>query len=97
MASVCHAPAIFKNTKDAEGKPLIEGKKVTAYSNFEEAAVQFTDIIPFSLEDMLIENGGLYSKGDDWSAYAVEDGLLITGQNPASAELVADLLLKQLE
>ncbi|MEL6655324.1 MAG: type 1 glutamine amidotransferase domain-containing protein [Bacteroidota bacterium] len=97
VASVCHAPAIFRNTKDTEGKPLIQGRKVTAYSNSEEAAVQFTDIVPFSVEDMLIENGGLYSKGEDWSAYAVEDGLLITGQNPASAELVAGLLLKQLE
>ncbi|MEO0340966.1 MAG: type 1 glutamine amidotransferase domain-containing protein [Bacteroidota bacterium] len=97
IASVCHAPAIFKNTKGADGNALIAGKKVTAYSNSEEAAVQFTDIVPFSVEDMLIENGGIYSKGEDWSTYAVEDGLLITGQNPASAELVADLLLKKLK
>ena len=96
VASVCHAPAIFKNTKDAQGNSLIQGKKVTAYSNSEEAAVQFTDIVPYSVEDMLKENGGIYSKGEDWSAYAQEDGLLITGQNPASAELVAELLLKKL-
>ncbi|HAA20928.1 MAG TPA: type 1 glutamine amidotransferase domain-containing protein [Cytophagales bacterium] len=96
VASVCHAPAIFQNTQDAEGNPLVQGKKVTAYSNSEEEAVDFTEIVPFSVEDMLKENGGIYSKGEDWSAYAVEDGLLITGQNPASAELVADLLLKQL-
>ncbi|MEM7510324.1 MAG: type 1 glutamine amidotransferase domain-containing protein [Bacteroidota bacterium] len=97
IGSVCHAPAIFKNTKDAAGNPLIQGKKVTAYSNSEEEAVQFTDIVPFSVEDMLKENGGIYSKGEDWSAYALEDGLLVTGQNPASAELVADLLLKKLD
>ncbi|HAP58856.1 MAG TPA: type 1 glutamine amidotransferase domain-containing protein [Cytophagales bacterium] len=96
VASVCHAPAIFQNTQDAEGNPLVQGKKVTAYSNSEEEAVDFTEIVPFSVEDMLKENGGIYSRGEDWSAYAVEDGLLITGQNPASAELVADLLLKQL-
>lgn len=96
VASVCHAPAIFKNTKDAAGNPLIQGKKVTAYSNSEEAAVDFTDIVPFSVEDMLKENGGVYSKGPDWGAYALEDGLLITGQNPASAELVAEMLLKKL-
>ncbi|MEM7551023.1 MAG: type 1 glutamine amidotransferase domain-containing protein [Bacteroidota bacterium] len=96
VASVCHAPAIFKNTKDSEGNSLIQGKKVTAYSNSEEEAVQFTDIVPFLVEDMLKEKGGIYSKGPDWGAYALEDGLLITGQNPASAELVADLLLKQL-
>ncbi len=96
VASVCHAPAIFKNTKNLEGKPLVQGKEVTAYSNSEEEAVQFTDIVPFSVEDMLKENGGIYSKGADWSSYAREDGLLITGQNPASAELVAELLLKQI-
>ncbi|MEL7003221.1 MAG: type 1 glutamine amidotransferase domain-containing protein [Bacteroidota bacterium] len=96
VASVCHAPAIFKNTKGPDGNSLIKGKKVTAYSNSEEAAVDFTEIVPFSVEDMLQENGGIYSKGPDWGAYAQEDGLLITGQNPASAELVAELLLKKL-
>ncbi|MFY0651086.1 MAG: type 1 glutamine amidotransferase domain-containing protein [Cyclobacteriaceae bacterium] len=96
VASVCHAPAIFKNTKDAEGHPLVQGKKVTAYSNSEEEAVNFTGIVPFSVEDMLKENGGIYSKGPDWDAYALEDGLLITGQNPASAELVAEMLLNKL-
>lgn len=97
VGSVCHGPAIFKNTKDSEGKPLVEGKKVTAYSNSEEAAIDFTNIVPFSVEDMLKENGGAYSKGPDWNPYALEDGLLVTGQNPASSELVADLLLKKLE
>lgn len=97
IGSVCHAPAIFKNTKDSEGRPLIQGKKVTAYSNSEEEAVQFTEIVPFSVEDMLKENGGIYSKGEDWSSYALEDGLLVTGQNPASAELVADMLLQKLQ
>ncbi|NRB46915.1 MAG: type 1 glutamine amidotransferase domain-containing protein [Saprospiraceae bacterium] len=97
VASVCHGPAIFQQTKDADGKPLVEGKKVTAYSNSEEEAVDFTEIVPFSVEDMLKENGGLYSKGPDWNPYALEDGLLITGQNPASSELVAELLLKKLE
>ena len=96
VASVCHAPAIFKNTKDANGVSLIEGKKVTAYSNSEEEAVDFTEIVPFSVEDMLKENGGIYSKGPDWGAYALEDGLIITGQNPASAELVAEMLLNKL-
>ena len=97
IGSVCHAPAIFKNTKDADGKSIVAGKKVTAYSNSEEAAVQFTNIVPFSVEDMLKENGGIYSKGDDWSTYALEDGLLVTGQNPMSSELVAELLLKKLD
>lgn len=96
IASVCHAPAIFKNTKDSEGNPIVKGKKVTAYSNSEEAAVQFTSLVPFSVQEMLIENGAFYSKGQDWYPYALEDGLLVTGQNPASASLVAELLLKKL-
>lgn len=96
IATVCHGPAIFKNTKDTTGKPLVEGKKVTAYSNSEEAAINFTDIVAFSVEDMLKENGGIYSKGPDWNPFAQEDGLLITGQNPSSAELVAGILLKKL-
>lgn len=96
IGSVCHGPAIFKNTKDSSGKYLVDGKKVTAYSNSEEEAVQFTDIVPFSVEDMLKANGGIYTKGPDWNPYVLEDGLLITGQNPASSESVAELLLGKL-
>ncbi len=97
VAAVCHAPAVFKNTKNADGTPLVKGKKVTGFTNTEEAAVALTKVVPFLVEDMLVENGGIYSKGADWSPYAVEDGLLITGQNPASAELVAELLVKKLK
>lgn len=96
VAAVCHAPAIFKNTKNADGTPLVNGKKVTGFSNTEEEAVQLTDVVPFLVEDMLKEKGGIFSKSDDWTPYALEDGLLITGQNPASSELVAKLLLKKL-
>lgn len=96
VAAVCHAPAVFKNTKKANGSPLVKGKKVTGFTNSEEAAVQLTDVVPFLVEDMLKENGGQYSKSDDWAVYAVEDGLLITGQNPASSELVAEKLWKKL-
>ena len=74
----------------------LKGKKVTSFTNTEEDAVQLTDVVPFLVEDMLKENGGIYSKKGDWEAYAVEDGLLITGQNPASSEVVAEHLLKRL-
>ncbi|WP_299902673.1 type 1 glutamine amidotransferase domain-containing protein [uncultured Aquimarina sp.] len=97
VAAVCHAPAIFKNTQTADGVSLVKDKKVTGFSNSEEAAVQLTDIVPFLVEDMLINNGAEYSKGDDWAPYALEDGLIITGQNPASSELVAEKLLHQLQ
>lgn len=97
VSAVCHAPGIFKHTKNVDGTPLVSGKKVTGFSNTEEEAVQLTDVVPFLVEDMLKENGGTYSKGDDWAPYLIEDGLLITGQNPASSELVAEFLLKRLE
>ncbi len=96
VSAVCHAPAIFKHTKNKSGNPLVKGKKVTGFSNTEEAAVELTNVVPFLVEDMLKDNGGKFSKGDDWAPYALEDGLLITGQNPASSELVAELLLKRL-
>ena len=96
VSFVCHAPAVLKNIKNSNGEPLVKGKKVTGFTNQEEDAVQLTNVVPFLLEDMLIENGGEYSKIEDWQAYAVQDGLLITGQNPASSEKVADLLMKTL-
>ncbi len=97
LGVVCHAPAVFRHTKGGDGKPLVEGKKVTGFTNSEEAAVQLTDVVPFLVEDMLKENGGIYSQGEDWAAYAVQDGHLITGQNPASSELVAEKLINVLE
>jgi putative intracellular protease/amidase len=96
VAFVCHAPAVLKHPKNTDGEPLVKGKKVTGFTNQEEEAVQLTEIVPFLLEDMLIEKGGVYSKIEDWQAYAVEDGNLITGQNPGSSEKVAELLAKHL-
>ncbi len=97
VAFVCHAPAVLKNVKGTDGKPLVNGKKVTGFTNEEEEAVALTNVVPFLLEDMLKENGGNYSKIGDWQPYAVEDGLLITGQNPSSSELVAEKLLEKLK
>lgn len=97
VSFVCHAPAILKNINDKNGDPIVKNKKVTGFTNGEEAAVELTDVVPFLIEDMLPEKGGNYSKKDDWAPYALEDGLLITGQNPASSSLVADLLMKKLK
>jgi putative intracellular protease/amidase len=96
IAFVCHAPAALKDVKNEDGTPLVQGKKVTGFTNTEETAVGLTDIVPFLIENMLNENGGIYSKKEDWSAYAIQDGNLITGQNPASSELVAEKLLESL-
>ena len=97
LAAVCHAPAIFKHLKGADGKSLVSGRRVTGFTNTEEEGVGLTKIVPFRVEDMLKANGGLYEKGPDWGSYVVVDGQLITGQNPASSEAAAKELLKQLE
>lgn len=94
VGAVCHAPAVFRHTKGADGKPLVSGKRVTGFTNTEEAAVGLTDVVPFLVEDMLKANGGLYEKGGDWGSYVVVDGKLVTGQNPASSEAAAKELLK---
>ncbi|QNR84146.1 type 1 glutamine amidotransferase domain-containing protein [Pedobacter riviphilus] len=95
VAFVCHAPGVLKDVK-VNGEYLVNGKNVTGFTNTEEEAVQLTNVVPFLVEDMLIKNGGHYSKIADWNPYAVVDGLLITGQNPASSEKVAEELLKLL-
>jgi putative intracellular protease/amidase len=97
IAFVCHAPAALKSVKNTDGTPLVKGKKVTGFTNTEEAAVGLTEVVPFLVEDMMNENGAIYSKKDDWAAYAIQDGNLITGQNPASSELVAEKLLESLK
>ena len=97
VAFVCHAPAALKDVKNTNGSPLVTGKKVTGFTNTEEAAVGLNEVVPFLVEDMLNENGGIYSKKEDWAAYAIKDGNLITGQNPASSELVAEKLLESLK
>jgi len=93
VAFVCHAPAAVLKVKAPDGEPLVKGKVVTGFSDTEEDAVKLSKVVPFLLEDELKKLGALYSKGDNWSSYVKTDGLLITGQNPASSEAVAKLLL----
>lgn len=95
-ALVCHAPGVLRHVKSPDGRPLVEGKKVTGFANTEEEAVKLTKIVPFLVEDELKSKGGEYSKAPDWQAYVVQDGLLITGQNPASSAPAAQRLLQSL-
>ena len=96
LALVCHAPGVLRHAQAPDGKHLVDGKKVTGFTNTEEEAVQLTKIVPFLVEDMLKANGGQYSKGADWAPYVLTDGNLITGQNPASSEQGAHAVLQQL-
>ncbi|KAB7644951.1 type 1 glutamine amidotransferase domain-containing protein [Polymorphobacter fuscus] len=96
VAAVCHAPGVLRDVKGTDGAPLVRGKRVTGFANSEEAAVGLTDVVPFLVEDMLKEQGGDYSKTADWDVHVVEDGLLITGQNPASSAKAAEALLGKL-
>jgi putative intracellular protease/amidase len=81
IALVCHAPGVLRHAKAPNGKPLVEGKKVTGFANTEEAAVKLTDVV-LPGRKRALSQGATYSKGDDMAPYVVNDGLLITGQNP---------------
>lgn len=94
---VCHAPGVLKSVNGPGGKPLVNGRKVTGFTNSEEEAVGLTDVVPFLVENVLTANGGDYSKGPDWGSYVLTDGKLVTGQNPGSSHAAAEALLKLLK
>lgn len=96
VALVCHASAALENTRRPDGEPLVKGVKVTSYSQSEDVASENQDNIPYSLQDMLKEKGGIYVQGENWHPFAVNDGGLITGQNPASSHLVAQMIAERL-
>ena len=97
VAFVCHSPGALIKVKAPNGEPLVKGKEITGFSNTEEEAVKLTKVVPFLLEDEIKKLGGKYSKGADWESYVRKDEFLITGQNPASSEAVAKLLMKMLK
>lgn len=96
VAAVCHAPGVLRHARLPGGKPVVQGKRVTGFSNTEEQILGLTEVVPFLVEEMLTDQGGVYSKGRDWQPHVVADGPLITGQNPASAEPAARALLRLL-
>ena len=97
VAAVCHGPAGLVSAKRADGRPVVDGRKVSGFTNSEEDGVGLSGVVPFLLEDRLSELGGRFERGPDWQPYGVRDGNLITGQNPQSSELVARLVLGALE
>lgn len=94
IALVCHAPGALRHVKTSDGKPLVQGKTVTGFTNTEEEAVGLTKVVPFLVEDELKAKGGIFSKAGDWQPYVLTDGLLVTGQNPASSGPAAKVLVK---
>jgi len=97
VALVCHAPGVLRHVRKPDGQPLVAGRKVTGFTNSEEAAVELTDVVPFLVEDELKAKGGQFSSGHDWQSHVVRDGLLITGQNPASSAATAEALTQALQ
>lgn len=97
VGAVCHAPGVLRHVKAADGTPLVRGKRVTGFSNSEEEAVALTDVVPFLVEDMLKAHGGVYGRAADWHSHVEVDGLLVTGQNPASSDASAEALLTLVE
>lgn len=93
---VCHAPGVLKNVKAGDGDPFVKGRTVTGFTNGEEAGVELIDVVPFLIEDTFIAQGADYRKGPDWKPFVVQDGKLVTGQNPASSEDVAKALIAML-
>jgi len=96
VAAVCHAPGVLRHARAPGGMSLVKGKNVTGFTNTEEAAAGLTQVVPFLVEDMLKERGAHFTKANDWQPHVVVDGLLITGQNPASSEPAAKALLATL-
>ncbi len=97
VSAVCHAPAVLLNARDRDGGYIVQGREVTGFTNSEEAAVELTDVVPLLVEDALVERGAKFACEEDWAPFARQDGNLITGQNPASSEPVARLLLTALD
>ncbi|EOC1337848.1 type 1 glutamine amidotransferase domain-containing protein [Cronobacter dublinensis] len=96
VAAVCHAPGVLRHVKKPDGTALVEGKRVTGFTNSEEEAVGLTHVVLFLVEDALKEAGGQFERTDDWGVHVVVDGHLVTGQNPASSAATAEALLKLL-
>jgi putative intracellular protease/amidase len=93
IALVCHSPGVLRHVT-YKGEPLVKGKRVTGFTNGEEEAVQLTHVVPFLVEDELLRLGAIFEKKKNWDVYAVTDGRLVTGQNPASSTTAAQALLK---
>jgi len=97
IAIVCHSTGALRHVQTPDGKPLVQGKEVTGFTNGEEEAVGLTKVVPFLVEDEMLRLGAIFSKKANWAAHVVTDGLLTTGQNPHSSGPAAKTLLARLK
>lgn len=97
ISAVCHGSAGLVNIKLSDGKYLVDGKKVNAFTNDEERAVGLTNVVPFLLESELIKRGAIFEKSGLWQSHVTVDHRLITGQNPASAKKLGESLLREIK
>ncbi|KOY02507.1 type 1 glutamine amidotransferase domain-containing protein [Pseudomonas nunensis] len=97
VATICHAGCALLEARKRDGRPLVEGVQVTAFSDSEEAAVGLEKVVPYLVETDLKALGAVYSKTRDWERHVVVSGALITGQNPASSQGVAEAVIEQLK
>ncbi|HMB37740.1 MAG TPA: type 1 glutamine amidotransferase domain-containing protein [Wenzhouxiangellaceae bacterium] len=97
VGAVCHAPAVLTEVKGTNGGYFVSGKRVTGFTNTEEEAVGLSDVVPFRVESRLVQRGGQFRRGDDWASHVEVDGLLVTGQNPASSAPAAEAMIRILE
>ena len=96
VALVCHSPGVLRHVT-YKGQPLVNGKRVTGFTNGEEDEMKLTQVIClFLVEDELMRLGAVFAKRKDWAPFAITDGRLITGQNPASSTSAAKALLELL-
>lgn len=93
VAAVCHGPAALVNITLSDGRYLVDGKTVSAFTNEEEVAVGLAEVVPFLLESMLVERGAQMTKVPNFQAHTAVSERLVTGQNPASAAPVAEQVL----
>lgn len=94
IGAVCHGPAGLIEARAADGTPIVQGRRVNSFTDSEERAVELSDIVPFLVETSLRKNGASFEATDNFASHAVRDENLITGQNPASVQAVADLLVE---
>ena len=97
VSAVCHGPAGLVNIKLNNGKYLVDGKKINAFTNEEEIAVKLENVVPFALETKLIERGAKFEKSGLWQEHVTVDQRVVTGQNPQSAHAVGEAILKLLK